>query len=89
MSEQTSRYKITLMDGTVFEGGRVALADGFLWLWIPGITIKSATDFVFDPEKMGEIRYQHGETENIYEGYTDVLHLMTNPDDISICMVKG
>lgn len=90
MPEQTSEHRIILADQTTLDGGRAGLADGFLWLWIPGIEIQDAPSFAFDPEKMSTIRYQHGTAESVFEGFSKPYHLMTSsPGEISVCMVKA
>ena len=89
MPEQREGFRIILADGTTIEDARASLADGFFWMYIPGITIQEATEFAFDPEKMSKIRYQHGQAEEEYDGYITPYHLMTNPSEISVCMTKA
>lgn len=81
--------RLFLKDLTVIENGRAGLADGFLWLWMPGITMQQAAVFVFNPDVMGRIIFQYGEEESVYAGYIVCKSLTTDNGETVVCMVKG
>lgn len=81
--------RLILNDGTVIEDGRAGLADGFLWLRLPGFTMQEAAAIAFDPQKTARIEFQYGEMEDVHEGYTTCTNIMTDDGRISVCMVKG
>lgn len=81
--------RLILNDGTVIENGRAGLADGYLWLWLPGWTMAQAAAKAFDPSVMGKIIFQYGEMEDVHAGYTVCINLMQESTEVAVCMVKG
>lgn len=82
--------RLVLKDGTTIDGASAALTGGYLWLWIPGWTMRQAADVMFDPDRTGKIWYMNGEeTINEFTGYTNCVTLMTEDGQISVCMTKG
>lgn len=82
--------RLILMDGTEIDGGEAGYAGGLLWLYFSGMTLAEAAGIFFDPEKTGVIRFQYGEMEDTYEGFTECRTLMTDAEGkISVCMAKG
>lgn len=65
--------KLILNDGTVIEGGYSGLSSrGNLWLWFTGYTMAQAVMMFLDPAKTEKIIFMAGDTEEIYEGYTNM-----------------
>ena len=83
--------RIILNDGTIIEDGNAGACDGYLWLYMTGYTMKQASDmFLEQTEKTGTIKFQYGEMEDVYEGYTNCITLMIDIDGyLSVCMKTG
>ena len=81
--------RLILPNGRILEGARAGLADGFLWLWIPGITMAQGAEIAFDPTALQHIIYQYGDMEDYFDGYTVCRNLMDYGDEIAIRLVKG
>ena len=82
--------RIVLNDGTYIEGGRAGYADGFLWLFMSGITMAQAAQVFFDTGKTQRIEFLYGEKSDVYTGFTVCRSLTADGDgNLSVCMVKG
>lgn len=81
--------RLILNDGTIIENGWAGLADGFLWLWLPGWTIQQAAAVAFDPSRTGKIVYQYGEMQDEFEGFTNCTNLMQGDGEAAVCLTKG
>ena len=87
MARKTEGERLILKDRTEIEDGRAGEMDGFLWIWIGGMTMAEAAEIAFNPEKTAKIRYQYGEMEDIFTGYTNCTSMGIGPDGkISICL---
>jgi hypothetical protein len=65
--------KLILNDGTEIEGGHAGISSrGNLWMWFTGYTMAQAVMMFLDPEKTERIVFMAGETEEVYEGYTEM-----------------
>ena len=83
-------HRVILNDGTVLENGNAGYAEGFLWLWITGLTIQQVAAIVFDSSKTSKIVYQYGDMEDNYNGFTDCVALNINYDGIvAACLKEG
>lgn len=80
--------RVILNDGTTIENARAGLAEGFLWLWLPGMTMQEAAAIAFDPEKTKKIWYQYGEMESEYLGYTGCRMINTDGAEVSVCLTR-
>lgn len=80
---------LILADGTKIDGGEAGYAGEALWCYLPGWTIDRAARIFTNPAKTSEIRFQYGEMEDIYRGFTICMNIMTEDGQISVCMVKG
>ena len=82
--------KIVLNDGTEIDGGTAGISsEGNLWLYFTGYTMMQTAMMFLDPEKTEKITFIGGETEYIYEGYTNCVNMSL--DDVGkfhICMVR-
>lgn len=76
-------------DETVIEDGRAGYSDGFLWLWMPGLTMQTAAMIVFDAEKTARIVFQYGEMQDEYEGFAKCIRIIEEENEIAVCMTKG
>jgi hypothetical protein len=77
-------------DGTTIEGASCGYAEGNLWCWVTGYTMPQAAQVFLDPAKTERITFQHGETEDVFEGFTKCTNLFINVDEqISACLQKG
>lgn len=82
--------KLVLNDGTTIQDGHAGLADGFLWLWLPGTTIQSAAAIAFNQERTKRITYWYGDNLEItYSGFTECVNIMTQGFEIAVCMRRG
>ena len=81
--------RLILNDGTVIEGGQAGLSDGFLWLYLPGMTMQAAAAIAFDTNKTKRIWFQFGEEEAEYAGYTNCTRIMENGAEVSVCLTRG
>ena len=82
--------RLILKDGTIIENGRAGYAEGFLWLWLPGYTMQQAAALAFDATKTARIVFQYGEMEDVYEGFTNCVNIMSDFDGlVSLCIKKG
>lgn len=80
-------HRLILNDGSEIENGQAGLANGALWLWIPG-KFWDVADMARNAEKMQIITFQFGEMQEEYEGYTICTGIMSNSDVIAVSMVK-
>ena len=71
------------------ENGEAGLADNILHLWIPDMTMIEAAQLVLDPAKTIEIRFQYGEMEDVYNGYTSCHGIAIDDGQISVRLKKG
>lgn len=82
--------RLILADGSVIEGGQAGYSQGYLWLTITGLTLKEASVIFFDTARTREIRFQYGEMEDVYEGFTDCTNLQIDVDAVvSVCLRKA
>lgn len=80
--------RLILNDETVIENGRAGYSSGFLWLWLPGLTMQDAAIIAFNEGKTGKIIFQYGEMEDTYEGFTRCTRLIENENEIAVCMTR-
>lgn len=81
--------RLILNDGTEIEDGEAGYSEGALWCWFREYTMAEASAIFFDKEKTKVIRFQYGEDEDRYEGFTECRRLMEDEDGkISVCMTK-
>ena len=77
-------------DGTTIVGGSCGYAEGYLWCWVTGMTMLQAAQVFLDPAKTGRITFQHGDSEDVFEGYTNCTNLFINYDgQISASLTRG
>lgn len=82
--------RLILKGRIVIEDGEAGLADGFLWLWFSGMTLQEASVLMFDPARTEKIRFQYGDFEDTYIGYTNCINLSTDAEGrISVCLKKA
>lgn len=81
--------KLILADGTTIEGGEAGYSGGFLWLWFTGLTIMDAGAIFFNRNITSVIRFEYGEMEDVYNGFTACRTLQVDEDgNVSVCMAK-
>lgn len=80
--------RLILNDETVIEGGQAGYSGGFLWLWLPGLTIHDAAMIAFNAGKTAKIIFQYGEMQDEYEGFTHCTRLIEEEDQIAVCMTR-
>jgi hypothetical protein len=77
-------------DGTEYPDCEAGYAEGFLWLYLVGMTMQQAATLAFDPTKTAHIEFHYGEMSDVYEGYTTCTHIHADTDGkVSVCLVKG
>jgi hypothetical protein len=86
----TTGQRLILADGTRIENGEAGYADGFLWCYLPGMSMAQAGTLFFDPAKTSRIIFEYGEMSETYNGMTDCRNIRIDADgQIAVCMVKG
>lgn len=82
--------RLTFKDGTTIENGTAGLAEGCLWLKLPGYSMQQAAALAFDEAKTEEITFEYGEMQDVYDGYTNCVNIHSDYDGlVSVCMKKG
>lgn len=82
--------RLILADGTVIENGEAGYSEGFLWLYAESMSMMQAAQIFLDSDKTLRIRFQYGEMEDVYDGFTVCRGITMNADgDLAVCMVKG
>lgn len=81
--------RLILADGTTIENGEAGYSSGYLWLWMPGMTLPEAAGIFLDPEKTKKVTFEYGEMADTYEGYTTCTHLSVTDGKVTVCMSKG
>lgn len=81
--------KITLENGTEFDGN--VIESGDLFIYIDGSNIKTVFDSLIDPENTSEIEYTQVNGKTItYTGYTKLIAVRDEGNDlITAIMRKG
>ena len=81
--------RLILNDGTVIEDGEAGCSGASLWCWFRGYTLQKASQLFFNKKKTAVIRFQYGDMEDTYTGFTECVNLSIDSDGkISVCMVK-
>lgn len=76
-------------NGQVIENGEAGLSSNILHLWIPDMTMAEAAQLALDQTRTFLIRFQYGEMEDVYEGYTNCYGIAIDDEQISIRLKKG
>ena len=85
-----SGRRLVLADETTSENGEAGYAGGYLWCYVSGMAMDKAARIFCDPKKTAVIRFQYGDLEDAYAGYTQCQNISMDADgQISVCMVKG
>ena len=81
--------RIILNDGTRLEGGEAGYSQGFLWIYLHGMTMMQAAMLFLNPEKTAKIVFQYGEMQDEYEGYTSCININIDVDGrLSVCLTR-
>lgn len=83
-----SGRRLILADGTRIENGEAGKVSGMIWCYLPGWTVIQAAQVFTNQNKTSEIRFQYGEMEDIFSGYTNCTNIMTGDGRISVGMAK-
>lgn len=89
MPEAKTGRRLMLNDGTTIENGEAGYSSGYLWLWVPGMTLPEAAVIFLDPEKTKKVVFEFGEMSDTYEGYTTCTQLSAVDGKVTICLAKG
>ena len=81
--------RLILNDGTVIEGARAGYAGGALWCYLPGYTMQQAAGIFFVDLRLEVIRFQYGDFEDVYDGYTHVAVMQEADEIVSVCLTRG
>lgn len=82
--------KLILNDGTEIDGGRAGYAQGFLWLHFTGYSFFDAAMMFSDSTKTQHIIFQYGEMQDVFDGFTECVHVSIDMDgQVSVCLTKG
>lgn len=81
---------LVFADGTKMEGASCGYAEGNLWCWVTGLSMIQAAQVFLDSAKTDRITYQHGDSEDVFEGFLECVNLFVNYDgQISACLQRG
>lgn len=69
-------------DEVILENSEAGCADGVLWLYIRDVPLVQAFGLVSDPAKTQSIRFQYGDMEDRFEGFTRPVGIIDNGDMI-------
>lgn len=81
---------IITADGTEYPDCEAGYAEGFLWLFLVGMTIQQAATLAFDAAKTARIEFHYGEMSDVYEGFTTCINIHADIDGkVYVGLVKG
>lgn len=81
--------QIVLKDGTKIKNSSAGYADGYLWIYLSGYPMIMAINTFMNPAKTELIRFQYGEMEDTYEGFTKCINIMDDQHgQVSVCLTK-
>lgn len=89
MAQQKTGRRIILKDKTVYENGECGYAEGSLWCYVPGVTAADVLPKFLKPSATKRIVFEYGEMSDVYEDYTVLSTVLTEPNQVSICMKKA
>jgi hypothetical protein len=89
MAQQKTGRRIILKDKTVYENGECGYADGNLWCYVPGVTAADVLPEFLKPSATKRIVFEYGEMSDVYEDFTVLSTVLTEPNQVSICMKKA
>lgn len=81
--------RLILADGTKIENGEAGAFGGQVWCYLPGWTVSRAAQIFTNAAKTSEIRFQYGDMEDVYRGYTVCTNISAQDGQIAVCLVKG
>lgn len=70
----------------ILEGSEAGYAEGVLWLYIQGQTLAQTFALLNDPANTGVIRFEFGEMEKVYEGFTRLIALMERDGEVAAAL---
>lgn len=71
---------------TILEDCEAGYAGGVLWLYLNGVTMAQAFALLSDPANTAVIRYEYGEMEKVYEGFTRLTALMERDGEVAAAL---
>lgn len=80
---------IRLSDGTELDGCGAGWADGNLWIYPEGITMKEAAALFLEETKTAVIEHVRDGQTMRYEGFTDCWMLNATPWGVRVMMTGG
>ena len=81
--------RVILADDTTFEDSNAGSADGVLWCRIATErTFAEIAEVFTDPEKTQYIRFEYGEMDDEYEGYTRVHMIMQTSYGFDVSLME-
>jgi hypothetical protein len=72
----------------ILEGSEAGYADGVLWLYIRERSLAQAFALLSDPANTAVIRFEYGEMEKVYEGFTHITVLMDRDGEVAAALKK-
>ena len=69
-------------------GSEAGYAEGVLWMYLRGLTLAQAFVVLSDPANTAVIRYEYGEMEDVFEGFTRLTALMEREGEVSAALTK-
>lgn len=67
-------------------GSEAGYAEGVLWLYLRRLTLAQAFALLSDPTNTAVIRYEYGEMEDVFEGFTHLTTLMEREGEVSAAL---
>ena len=89
MAQQKTGRRIILKDKTVYENGECGYAEGCLWCYVPGVTAADVLPKFLNPSATKHIVFEYGEMSDVYDGFTELVSVLTDPIRVSICLKKA
>lgn len=80
--------RIIFADGTVYEDAIIGYSNSVIWCYIVGKTLQEAFFDFMNAQKTAVLRFQYGEMEDVYEGYTHLGAILEDDMQIKIRMEK-
>ena len=88
MISNTGR-RLVFADNTVIENADAGYADKLLDLFLPdAFSMQEAAAIAFDTSKTQRITYEFGEEYVTYDGFTNAISIIKNPDDEIVIILK-
>lgn len=81
--------KLILADGTEYQNASCGCADNVLWCYLsPENTIGDLAQAFSDEEKTATIRFEAGEQQVSYTGFTELFTLIKRENEVAVALKR-